>query len=720
VIEELPSECSEALERLARFDLVMRGMRDVALLLDADTRILFASPSITMLLGGLPSDYLGQSGLDLVHPDDISAALEGIDRARFNTQIENPEVSPAALRLLRTDGSYLATDVVGSIEIRPGLTDLIVLVVRDATERVAFEHALRSSENRLTAIVDTAPDAIVSIGVEGRIQSFNTAAERMFGYTADEIVGRDVTVLMPAPHAAEHAGHLTRYLATSTAMPHGMLLRTRELTALRRDGSEFPVSIGVGESNADEQRCFTAIIRDISELRDYQDQLQFHAAHDALTGLPNRRALVKSIRRAQQRAQVHGSMLGVLFLDLDRFKLVNDSLGHTAGDRLLLAAADRLNNTVRASDIVARIGGDEFVVLCPEVSDIEELTAIADRIHAAFSASFDIGREVLASASIGIAAENASMHSPDDLLKHADIAMYRAKEAGRACTRVFDDEMLQSTSARLDFDNALRHAVERGELRLEYQPIVDLESGLVAKTEALVRWDRPGHGCISPAQFIPHAEETGLIVPIGKWVLERACRQAAAWHAAGHDLGISVNVSSRQLDVSGFVADVRAAIAAARFPAHLLTIEITESALMSESARALLALEEIRAMGIEIALDDFGTGYSSLTYLRRFPITCVKIDRSFVRALGTDREDTAIVAATVSLAGALELSVVAEGVSEPEHLAALLNLGCKYGQGYLFAKPMTPEAHEEWVATRHAAIATGRNRASLAWGLGGA
>jgi diguanylate cyclase (GGDEF)-like protein len=421
--------------------------------------------------------------------------------------------------------------------------------------------------------------------------------------------------------------------------------------------------------------------------RAFEAQLEALALHDTLTGLPNRRRLIERIDEAINRTRRHHGLLAVLFLDLDRFKVVNDSLGHDAGDLLLTLAAARIAGVIRETDTLARLGGDEFVVLCEEVESVGEITDIAQRISRALDASFDIrGSEAFVTVSIGIAMWTGGPETPLDLLRNADTAMYRAKDGGRNRFEIFDEAMQAWAAARLDYESALRRAIERNELRVHYQPIVRLGDGAVLGAEALVRWDRGDLGLVAPGEFIALAEETGLIVPIGAWVLEQACRDCLDWQSVAPGVAVSVNLSPRQIATHDIVAVVSAIMSDVGIDPSLVRLEITESVVMEDAPRNLDTLHALRDLGVGLALDDFGTGYSSLTYLRRFPIDTLKIDQSFVRSLG-ESSDTTIVHAIVDLAHALGLTVVAEGIDSDAKLAALQAIGCEIGQGFLFARP---------------------------------
>ena len=417
------------------------------------------------------------------------------------------------------------------------------------------------------------------------------------------------------------------------------------------------------------------------------------AMHDALTGLPNRALFLDRLEHALARAVRTGGEVAVLFLDLDRFKTVNDSLGHAAGDDLLCAVARRIADCMRAADTAARLGGDEFAVLLEDLVGTREAVRVADRITAALEAPIDVaGREVFVGASIGIA---TGAYGADDLLRHADVAMYRAKAAGKGRYELFEDGMQAEVVDRLELEADLKRAVDRGELELHYQPIITLNTGELAGHEALVRWRHPVRGLLAPGAFIPVAEETGLIVPIGRFVLREACRQAAAW-AAAHDreLTMAVNLSGRQLEDASLHEDVTAVLRETGLPSGRLVLEITETVLMHDTETTIERLRALRALGVRLAVDDFGTGYSSLRYLNRFPLDVLKMAKPFVDGLGTQEEDPALARAIIDLGANLGLTIVAEGIERSAQLVQLRRLGCPLGQGYWFARPM-PAADAE-------------------------
>jgi len=442
-----------------------------------------------------------------------------------------------------------------------------------------------------------------------------------------------------------------------------------------------------------------------------EELLTHNALHDNLTGLPNRILLLDRLTTALARAKRQAD-LAVLFLDLDRFKLVNDSLGHEAGDRLLVATASRLSAAVREGDTIARFGGDEFVVLCEDVGSVEEAILVADRISAALATPIALdGGEVFVTTSIGIALSSGAQQTAHALLRDADAALYRAKETARGSHEVFNEDMRSRATRRLETVNALHRAIERDELLLHYQPVVALGSGETVGMEALVRWMHPERGLVPPAEFIPLAEESGIIAAVGRWVLREACRQRREWIEripGAARLTIGVNLSPRELHDPSLVDEVAEVIAGAGIDPWGLVFEVTESVLMSDAGVTIQRIEQLKKLGVRIAIDDFGTGYSSLASLRRLPVDVLKIDKSFIDGLDKDPEKAAIACTVVRLAQALGLRTIAEGVEHAEVARALGEFGCDLAQGYYFARPLVPDAME-WRLREEFAAAPARD-----------
>lgn len=432
-------------------------------------------------------------------------------------------------------------------------------------------------------------------------------------------------------------------------------------------------------------------------------ELAAQAFYDPLTKLPNRTLFIDRLERMLARMKRRRGSVAVLFLDLDNFKVINDSLGHDVGDHLLVAVARRLQGGVRQEDTVARFGGDEFAVATAEITQPADAVNIAQRIAQALAAPFTLeGQELFVTASIGIALNSSDTYRPETLLRDADLAMYKAKLNGKARFEIYSQDMQVQTMERLRLETDLRRAIERGELRVYYQPVVDLRTRQITEIEALVRWEHPQRGLISPADFIPVAEETGLIAQLGHRVLLDACQQATAWreHQPGSPYPkVSVNLSARQFTQPGLVKEIQGMLHQTGLPAEALRLEITEGILMKSEASTFAVLFELKDLGVDLALDDFGMGYSSLAYLKRFPFSALKIDRSFVHRAGRDPEDTAIIRAIITIAKALHMEVVGEGVETADQYEQLLALGCDRGQGFFFARPMPGEAVAELLRT---------------------
>jgi diguanylate cyclase (GGDEF)-like protein/PAS domain S-box-containing protein len=608
-------------------------------------------------------------------------------------------------------GSFVSIGSIGPYEVVVfGMAAAVVCLLRhwrradrarrEAALLAAERRALRRSEARHRAVVDSASDAIVTVTQAGIIESFNRGAERIFGYDAAEAIGQPFGLLLP-----ERLPGVRDTIAHCLANPNESAVHGRrlELAARHKGGGEFPIELSVTVVQDADATLFTSIIRDVTERKAFEGQLAHQASHDPLTSLPNRALFTDRLSHALARAARQQSVVAVLFLDLDGFKVVNDSLGHDVGDQLLVAVAERLVGCLRPGDTVARLGGDEFTVLLEDLSDARDAARVAERIIAALRAPFTIGgREVVISASIGIAHGAGEGEQAIDLWRNADIAMYRAKQAGKGRYEVFDRQMGHQALERLALEADLRRAIERREFSLVYQPKVELATGRIVGVEALVRWLHPERGVVPPSAFIPLAEETGLILPLGEWVLAEACRQACAWQRGrpGADaLLMSVNLSIRQFQHPALVAEVARILAESGLEPGRLVLEITESVVTDDALATIDTLRRLKELGVQLAIDDFGTGYSSLSYLKSFPVDILKIDKSFIGG-SEEAGGLAILSAVIGLARALGLTVVAEGVEKVEQLARLRALEAELGQGYLFSKPLTADAVGELLADR--------------------
>ncbi|MEP7131818.1 MAG: EAL domain-containing protein, partial [Acidobacteriota bacterium] len=453
---------------------------------------------------------------------------------------------------------------------------------------------------------------------------------------------------------------------------------------------------------------------DITERKRAEEQVKHLAFHDALTGLPNRLLFQDRLRMAVLNAHRSEDHLATLFLDLDRFKVINDSLGHSIGDELLRGVAERLGSCVREGDTVARLGGDEFTILVPGMAGDEDAAKIARKILGVLRLPFVIdGRELFLTTSIGVAIYPADGETAETLVRNADTAMYRAKEQGRDNFQLYTPAMNSRALERLSLESRLRQAIHNRELVLQYQPLVDLETNQIRGAEALIRWEHPEMGLLAPGEFIPLAEVSGLIVPIGEWVLHAACAQVRAWQQLGHPrLSVAVNLSARQFQQADLVSQVRAALEAADLAPEFLDLEITESNAMQNADVSISTLWDLKNLGVQLSMDDFGTGYSSLNYLKRFPIDRLKIDQSFVRDVTTDPDDAAIASAIIAMAHSLELTVVAEGVETEPQLAFLRGQHCDEMQGYLVSRPVAPERFLELLRENRKSEPRKRKRAA--------
>ena len=658
--------------------------------LGADATWHYVSPRIQELLGYSPEEWQADTSLWMshIHPDDRQQVL---DDEEFNGHLEVGARSVSEYRMRTRDGreKWIRDEgvVIAGEQGHPLLYRGFMI---DISAQKAAELGLRASEEQTRLIIESASQAYIAIDAQGRIIDWNAQAEATFGWSRKEALGEPLEeCIIPMAQRAAHRAGMAHYLATG----EGRLVGKRiEVTAVHKDGHEFLAELTIWPVGSGEDIHFSALVHDITLRKELELQLQHQAFHDSLTGLANRALFRDRVAHALARqARSHGAV-SVLFSDLDDFKTVNDSLGHDAGDQLLVAVAERLRAVVRPEDTTARFGGDEFAILLEETDEPGTRRA-AERILEALRSPFEFhGRQVVMRASIGAAFTSDSGTEPDDLLRQADLAMYTAKTSGKGRFAFYEPRMHEAAVNRMELKGDLEQAIANENFELHYQPIVDLRSGHVTGVEALVRWRHKDRGLVLPSEFIPIAEETGLIVPLGRWVIGEVCRQLAEWGAAGRlsgprleRLSMWVNLSARQLQEPDFVQTIAAALQSSALRPEQLTLEITESGLMADLDQSTATLHRLRALGLRLAIDDFGTGYSSLSYLERLPVEVLKIDRSFTAAIGHGRDVPVLVRSIVKLGQTLHMEVLAEGIETVEQLTRLRAIDCRLGQGFHFS-----------------------------------
>jgi len=645
------------------------------------------------IYGYHPEEAVGANLLDLIVPAE---ARPDVTRRWHRMCRTGRSVAPARYLFLHKDGSPVPVYSSHAVAKIPGKTPMLFSLDLDLSELDRTAAALRESEQRYHALFDASGDCILVLRGE-HIVDCNAVTVRVLGCARERIVGQSIVRFSSERQPDGHSSaEKAREIIAAALAGQTQIFEWR---LSRYDGLAFDTEASLTTVDLGGEAHLIATLRDISERKQAEERIEFLAHHDALTGLPNRVLLRDRFEHAVAFAERGKSHVAVLFLDLDNFKVVNDTLGHAAGDRLLQAVVSRLAECVRDTDTVSRHGGDEFILLLNEIVHPEAVERIAGEVLLRLGESVAIdGHELNMPCSIGISLYPEDGQDFDTLLQKADTAMYNAKDAGRNTYRFFDEEMNRRAQEHLLLQTRLHQALGNGELRLHFQPQLDIGSGRVLGVEALLRWHNPELGEVSPSRFIPVAEECGLIVPIGSWVLEEACRQAQGWRSGGlGDLSVSVNLSALQFRRANLVDSVVTALDKSGLPPQLLELELTESILLQDLDNTLEAVQRLKMLGVRLAIDDFGTGYSSLSYLKRMAVDKLKIDRTFVRDIAADPDDAAIVRAIIQMAQGLRLETVAEGVETDDQLTFLRQAGCQEVQGFLFSRPLCGDALEAFL-----------------------
>jgi diguanylate cyclase (GGDEF)-like protein/PAS domain S-box-containing protein len=688
-LEKRVAERTEALGKSEeRYRTLYSATADAVVLLDS-VRFFDCNDAALKIFGARHPDEIRTR-----HPADLSPPTQpsGEDsrvlaEAKIEEALTTGVVAFDWVHRRLNDGEDFASEVLFS---RMELDGRVVLqaTVRDVSERKRAEGRLRLA----AGVFDGSHDGIMVVDRYRKIIAVNPAFTRITGYAPEEVVGQTPRVLSSGRHGREFYETMWAAIERDAAWEG-------ELWNRRKDGLTYPewLSISIIRDTAGEVSHYIGVFSDISSQKADQERIHFLAYYDALTQLPNRSLLADRFQQAAAMVQRSRRMLAVLFIDLDRFKQVNDSLGHQTGDELLKVVAERLADCLRESDTLARLGGDEFVLLLPDTEVAEDAVVVAEKCKCALSLPVMVaGHELRVTPSIGIALCPQDGETLDVLLRNADTAMYAAKDAGRNTFQFFTGDMNARIFARMLLESEMRQGLERGEFVLHYQPQVDVGRGRIIGVEALVRWQHPTQGLVYPGSFIAVAEETGLIVPLGDWVLRQACQQNAAWQAAGlPPIVVAINVSALQFRMKDFYASIMAGMMLAGLDARWLELELTESILIEDVDETLRMLDRLKGLGVSLSVDDFGTGYSSLSYLKRFPVDKLKVDQSFVRDLTDDADDRAIAASIIAMGHRLGLRVVAEGVETAEHLAILRDEHCDEYQGYFFSRPVPADEIEK-------------------------
>ncbi len=668
----------------ARLDEQENKFRTIAdntadgVLINIGGRHVYANRRVRELLGFSDKEMHGVGLKDLIKPDEYDGII-----AHLRSDVgDDGDTHSYETNLVAKDGTTIPVEIAASKTVWQGHKGGM-LFVRDISARKSAEETM----HKLSRAIDQTADVVFITNRDGCVEYVNPAFEKVTGYRADEVIGKTPDMLKSGKQGPEFYANVWKEIQSGNVYNDIFVNKRKHGGLYYQEQTITPLTNSKGDITH-----FVTTGRDITERMEAQEKLQFLAQHDALTRLPNRALFLDRLNQSLARARWHDRRIAVIFMDLDRFKTINDSLGHGVGDALLTQVGERLLSCLREGDTVARLGGDEFVILLNDVASEDDVTLLVEKLLSIHDRPFSIdGHELYMSGSVGVSLYPGDGEDSGTLMKHADIAMYRAKESGKNNFKFFSADMSEKAFSRLTLEHSLRRALENSEYVLLYQPIVNLKTNTIVGAEALLRWQDQQKGIIFPGDFVPLLEETGLIQEVGEWVLHRACRDAAAWSkkwGAGV-FRVSVNISGRQIGARSFLSTVNSVIRDTGLAPAMLELEITESVLMHDLEACLELLRELHARGIKLSIDDFGTGYSSLSYLKRLPIQTVKIDRSFIADAATDSDDNSIVEAAVAMAHGLKLNVIAEGVENMDQLAVLKKYGCDEAQGYLFSRAVS-------------------------------
>jgi diguanylate cyclase (GGDEF)-like protein/PAS domain S-box-containing protein len=669
-----------------RYRTILDEMADAYYEVDLAGKFTFVNDAMCRHLGYSKEELLGTSFRGQMAKDDFDAAYKAFTKI-YSTGKPERKIQ---YKVIRKDGTIRFAETAGfPLQNQKGEIIGFRGVGRDITQRRQMEEALRQSEERYRTIIEQMKEWYFETDQEGKITFFNNIFADVLGYTQEELTGLNFQSLIKKEDADSLSILFNQIFITGKPtrnFPYEFISTDGKVTSA--EFSFFP------KRDKEGNVCgFRGVGHDITERKHAEEKIQYQATHDALTGLPNRLMFSQLLNQAIKSARRYKRQFAVLFIDLDRFKIINDTMGHDAGDQLLQEIAARLKQTLRAVDVVARLGGDEFIVLIDEVSDSSHVSTVAHKIITSIIKPLTIMKqECRITASIGISIYPKDAEDEQSLMKNADMAMYLAKEEGKNNYQFYSEDIQSKSLERLSIEKNLRFALERNELSLHYQAQVDFKTNVIKGVEALLRWQNPYLGSVTPTQFIPVAEESGLIIPIGKWVMRTACAQNVAWQKQGlPPVCMAVNLSLRQLTDDNLIDDIRTALNDSGMTPNLLELEITESMVMHNPVRIIAVLTKIKTLGVRLAIDDFGTGYSSLAQIKHFPIDTLKVDRSFIRNVPQDVEDKAITEAIIAMGRTLSLTVIAEGVETIEQMNFLKDRSCDEMQGFYFSKPIIPE-----------------------------